>query len=131
MSQQLVRKDSSSAMSYTQSAKEGVNPPAHTPGYEQQILTPAGIILDQQFGEATILDDCKQLCTILLDAKYEPPEHSLFQGDLFWKTLNGLRSRSEARVMRDVTPYIVPSAELLFIHGASELEHLIEEIQAE
>ena len=131
MSLQLSRKPSSSATSYTQSVKKGENPPPHTPEYELQVLAPAGIIMDQQLGEATILDDCKQLCTTLLDAKYEPPKDSLFKDDLFWKTLNRLRSRSEARVLRDITPYIAPSAELLFIRGASDLEHLIEEIQAE
>lgn len=131
MSQQLSRKRASSVMSYTQSVKEGENPPAHTPEYERQVLARAGIQMDHQFGEATILDECKRLCTTLLDAKYEPPEHSLFQDDLFWKTINRLRSRSEAKVMRDLTPYIVPSVELLFIRGDSKLEHMMEEIQAE
>lgn len=31
-------------------------------------------------------------------------------------------------VLRDVTPLIVPSAEIVFSYGAKKLEHLIEEI---
>ena len=131
MSQQLTKKRSSSAMSYSQGVKEGEYPPAHTPAYETQVLEPAGIIMDQQLGEAAISDDCKQLCTILVDATYEPPENSLFENNLFWKVLNGVRRRNEPRVVRDISPLLVPSAELLFMRGFSELKDLTEEIQAD
>ena len=132
MSEQLTKKRSSSATSYTQSVKEGENPPAHTPEYEKRVLVPAGIIMNQQLGETTtILDSCKQLCNILISAHYKPPEHSLFEGDLFWRVLNSVSSRNEARVVRDISPYIAPSAELLFLRGASELEFLTEELQGE
>ena len=86
MSQQLVKKGSSSATSYSQGAREGGYPPAHTPAYEKQILEPAGIIMDQLLGEAAISNGCKQVCTILVDATYEPPENSLFEGDLFFES---------------------------------------------
>lgn len=130
MSQPLTKKRSSSAMSYSQGVKEGEYPPAHTPAYENEILRPAGIIMDQQLGETAISDDSKQLCTILVDAKYEPPKNSLFEGNLFWKVLNGVRSRNEPRVVRDISPWLIPSAELLFMNGVSELADFTEEIQA-
>ncbi|KAL9130099.1 MAG: hypothetical protein Q9217_001615 [Psora testacea] len=131
MSQQLTKKRSSSAMSYSQGVKEGEYPPAHTPAYEKQVLEPARIIMDQQLDEAAISDDCKQLCTTLVDAKYDPPRNSLFEGNLFWKVLNGVRSRNEPRVVRDISPLLIPSVELLFMRGISELKDLTEEIQAD
>lgn len=118
-------------MTYSQGVKEGEYPLAHTPEDDERILTSANIIMDHQLGEAAISNDCKQLCATLVDATYEPPENSLFQEDLFWRVLNNVRSRNEARVVRDVSPYIVPSAELLFLRGALEHEYLTEEIQAE
>lgn len=47
MSKQLTKKRSSSAMSYSQDVREGKYPPAHTPAYEEHVLRPAGIIVDQ------------------------------------------------------------------------------------
>lgn len=129
--QQLTRKRSSSAMSYSQGVKEGEYPPAHSPAYEDQVLKPAGIIMDLQLGEAAISDESKQLCITLIDAKYEPPKNSLFEENLFWKVTNGVRSRNEPRVVRDIVPWLTPSAELLFMRGVLELEDLTEEIQTD
>lgn len=111
--------------------KEGENPSAYTLEYEQRVLKPAGIIMDQQLGEAAISDNCKQLCTILVDAKYELPKNSVFEGNLFWKVLNAVRNRNEPRVVRDISPWLIPSAELLFMRGLSKLENLAEEIQGD
>lgn len=131
MSQQLTQKRSSSATSYNQGVKQGQYPSSHTPAYESQILGPAGIFLDQQLGEASISDDCRKLCTVLGDARYNPPENSLFEEDLFWKVTNGVRIRNEARVVRDISPWLTPSAELLYMRGVVGLKDLIEEVQAE
>ena len=104
MSQQLTRKSSRSSISYTQSVKQGDNPPAYTPEYEE-VLAKAGIKMYYHPGETTISDSCKKLCTTLLEADYDPPEDSLFHGDFFWMTLDRVRSRNEARLVRDITPY--------------------------
>ena len=130
MSQELPRKRSSSK-SYAQSVKEGQNPPSHTPQYERDVLAPAGIIIDPQFGDTAISEGCKELCIVLVDAQCEPPKHSLFQDDLFWKILSSVRSRNEPRVVRDISPLIHPSAELLFMLGDLKTDYLIEEIQTE
>ena len=130
MSQQLARKRSSSGISYTQSVKEGDNPPAYSPAYEG-VLAKAGIFMYQHLGHATISNTSKELCTTLLDAGYDPPEHALFQGDLYWIVLEMVRNRNEARVVRDITPHIVPSVEILCALGTSSLEDLTEEINAE
>ena len=55
----------------------------------------------------------------------------LFQDDLFWKILSSVRSRNEPRVVRDTSPLIAPSAELLFMLGDLKTDFLTEEIQTE
>ncbi|KAI9780731.1 MAG: hypothetical protein M1816_002684 [Peltula sp. TS41687] len=131
MSQPTSKKrSSSSSMSYAQSVKQGDNPAAYSPEYER-VLEKAGIFMHQHLGQATISDTCKQLCATLLAGRYEGPKHSLFQGNLLGRILARVRSRNEARVLRDITPSLVPSAELLFIRGASHLEHLTDELNAE
>lgn len=118
-------------MSYTQSVKEGGNPPAYTPEYEE-VLKKAGIFMYQQhLGHTTISDTCKKLCTTLLDSEFEPPEHSPFKEGSFWMALERVRCKNGARVLRDITPSIAPSAELLYMLGALNLQHLTEEINAE
>lgn len=86
--------------------------------------------MDAYQGQATISDSCQQLCNDLLSNEYEHPEHSFFQDDRFWTVLRRLRSQSEPRVFRDIMPSIVPSAELFFIRGNHDLEHLTEELDA-
>ncbi|KAI9779374.1 MAG: hypothetical protein M1816_003601 [Peltula sp. TS41687] len=130
MSQPTPKKRSSSNMSYAQSVKQGDNPAAYSPEYER-VLEKAGIFMHQHLGQATISDTCKMVCATLLAGRYEGPKHSLFQGNLLGRILARVRSRNEARVLRDITPSLVPSAELLFIRGASHLEHLTDELNAE
>lgn len=65
-------------------------------------------------------------CKILLDSEQIVPKDSLFRDDLFSTTCEKVQDRNEARVIRSITPYIVPSAEDLETLGATHLEHLIE-----
>jgi len=65
-------------------------------------------------------------CRTLLDSTQTIPKDSLFRDDLFRATCDKVQDRNEARVMRSITPYIVPSAEDLETLGATHLEHLIE-----
>ncbi|PQE18249.1 phosphatidylserine decarboxylase protein [Rutstroemia sp. NJR-2017a BBW] len=46
--------------------------------------------------------------------------------DLFEETCEMVRNKNEARVVRDISPLIVPSAEILAIRGAKHLKILIE-----
>ena len=118
-------------MSYTQSVKEGENPPPYTPAYEN-VLAKAGIFMHQHLSQAPISNTCQELCATLLDGEYELPEHSLFEDGMFWTTMESVRRRNEARVVRDITPLIVPSPELLYARrGILHLQHLTEEINAE
>ena len=129
MGPKLTMKRSSSSLSYSQGVQEGIYPVVHTSTYEKQILEPAGIILDHQIGEAAIGPDARELCQILLKATYESPKNSLFEGDLFWKIMNGVRNEGEGRVLRDLQPYIVPSAEILSFRGLLKINYLKETIK--
>ena len=64
----------------------------------------------------------------LLELEQAVPKDSLFRDNLFRKTCRKIQDRNEARVIRSITPYIVPLAEDLEILGAIHLEHLIEAV---
>ena len=98
---------------------------ARNPDYEQQ-LTTAGIYSEENM--ANIAQDEKNLCTSFLNANQPVPKISLFQDSLFELTASRYLRRSEAMVLRDITPLIAPSAELLYMFGATHLAHLREEI---
>ena len=59
------------------------------------------------------------------------PQGSLFEDGKFSKVLRRVQVRNEARVVRDVTPLLVPSAELLDLDNYPGLENVAEEMQAE
>ena len=105
----------------------GRNPPAYTPEYKK-VLAKAGIKIHYYSGEITISDSYKDLCTTLLKAEYQAPDNSLFHSDIFWITMDRVHSRNKARIVRDITPSIISSAEYLFSHSTSGLDHLKEEI---
>ncbi len=129
MSEQNSKKRSRST-SYTQSVKDGDNPRAYTPKYEE-VLAKAGIFMDADQLQAHASNDCQQLCNNLLDSEYDTPDHSLFHEELFRTVMKRARARNESRVCRDIMPSIVPSAELLYLRGSNHLEHLVEELNAE
>lgn len=128
MGPDLCKKRPFSAISYTQSVKQGINPTAYTSEYEE-FLAKVGIIMHDR--QTTISNESKKLCVTLLEGKNEIPENTFFQGESFWTILSKVRRKNETRVMRDITSCIVPSAELLFMHGVLGLEHLTEELSAE
>ena len=65
-------------------------------------------------------------CKTLLDSEQTVAKDSMFRGDLFGAICDKVQDRNEARVIRSITPYIIPSAEDLETLGATHLEHLIE-----
>ena len=75
-----------------------------------------------------ITDDSEKLCRQLLDEEQSIPQDSLFRDDIFALTCEAMQGRNEARILRDISPLLVPSAENLAIYGATELKILIESI---
>ncbi|KAH0493457.1 hypothetical protein TgHK011_000125 [Trichoderma gracile] len=70
----------------------------------------------------------RRLCQILLETKQTVPETSLFHDEFFRKTCQRLRNRNYARIIRDISQLIVPSAETLAIYGAKHLDILAESV---
>ncbi|ELR03485.1 hypothetical protein VC83_00157 [Pseudogymnoascus destructans] len=75
-----------------------------------------------------VTDNNKNYCQTLLEAEQSFPVDSLFHDDLFEETCEMVRNKNEARVVRDISPLIVPSAETLAIRGAKNLKDLIESV---
>ncbi len=75
-----------------------------------------------------ILDTSRDLCRILLEEEQSIPQDTLFRDDLFEETCESVQGRNEAMIVRDISPLICPSAQILRIHGAKHLKHLYESI---
>ncbi|TFA99834.1 hypothetical protein CCMA1212_008243 [Trichoderma ghanense] len=78
-----------------------------------------------QLGVAT---PSRRLCQILLETKQSVPEKSLFHDGFFQETCQRLRNWNHARIIRDISPLIVPSAETLAIYGTKHLDVLAESV---
>ncbi len=75
-----------------------------------------------------ITNASRTLYQTLLDSEQTVPQDSLFRDDLFDETCESVLDRNEAMVVRDISPLICPSAQVLRIYGAKHLKHLIESI---
>ncbi|KAI9701455.1 MAG: hypothetical protein M1836_001510 [Candelina mexicana] len=132
MSQSLIRKRSTPSLSNQQSdisgvsLREGKNPAVRSRRYEQ-ILASAGIYMDND-DEVVTTDACKILCQTLLDTEQTVPQDSLFNDDIFERICQKVRNRNETRVIRDLSPLLIPSAEVLYVCGAKHLKHLVENV---
>ncbi|TKA72809.1 hypothetical protein B0A55_09527 [Friedmanniomyces simplex] len=73
----------------------------------------------------------KQLCNDLLAGDRSPDQHPWYPVERTNEVLERLHVLNEARLQRDVTPWLVPSAEHLYFSGCAELGYIGEEIQAE
>jgi hypothetical protein len=62
-----------------------------------------------------ITEISKKTYFTLLSAEQATPNGSVFRDDLFEQTCRSVEDRKEARVLRDITPLIVPSAEILYM----------------
>ena len=132
MTHSLTRKRSTPSLSKHESdisgisLREGKNPAVKSRRYEQ-LLVSAGIYMDDEDKVATT-KECKALCQTLLNTDQIVPHDSLFNDDLFKRVCQRVRNKNEARVVRDLSPLLVPSAEILYLRGATNLEHLIETV---
>ena len=129
MRDQNLRKRLSS-YDYTHGTREGQNPQWWSLAYEIEMIK-YNMVMSLFHNQTTISEKSKQLCADLLSARYELPKDSLFEDDLDMAVFRGARARNEARVNRDITPLLVPSAEILHIRNITNLEHVIEEISTE
>ncbi|KAG8412768.1 hypothetical protein J3459_013922 [Metarhizium acridum] len=115
----------SSATPSDQKLREAKSAPYRDPRYKK-LLEVRGSFMDES--ALGVADGSGDMILELLSSKQTIPKDSLFRDDIFKKTCRSVADRNELRVMRDISPLLVPSAELLAIFGASELECLIESI---
>lgn len=120
--------DSASQRSATpsdQRAREEKSASYKHPHYEVQ-LQERGSFMHRYEGD--ISNESKELCQTLLTTPQNPPEDSLFSTELFEKTFIATRNRNEPRIVRDITPLLIPPAENLAIRGAQHMDKLIETV---
>ncbi|KAK0655249.1 hypothetical protein B0T16DRAFT_363734 [Cercophora newfieldiana] len=75
-----------------------------------------------------ITDASKALCRTLLENTQSVPCDTLFRDDIFEATCQKIQDKNEARVIRDISRLIVPSAECLATFGAKHLDILTESV---
>ncbi|KAI0147791.1 hypothetical protein GGR57DRAFT_475859 [Xylariaceae sp. FL1272] len=122
----IRRKRSNSATSTTpsdQKPREEKSAQYRDPRYETLLETRGCVMKKSDQG---ITSESKATYMALLTSVQAIPAESLFQDALFEATCQSVHNRNEARILRDISPLIVPSAEVLAIYGSTALTCLIE-----
>lgn len=73
-----------------------------------------------------IREESRKSYRALLSTERTIPSESLFRDDIFERMCQGVEGRNEARILRDITPLVCPSAETLAFYGAARLRCLVE-----
>ena len=123
----LLRKNSDSSLKTPsdQLPRETNSAQYRTPEYEIALATKGSFM--GKFGLG-LTDASKSLCQSLLLKEQTFPQNTLFRDDLFDETCESVQGRNEAMIIRDISPLICPSAQILKIYGARHLSVLTESI---
>ena len=108
-----------------QTSQGGKSSQYNSPDYDIR-LEQKGCYMDES--KLSITDMSRDLCRILLEKEQNIPRDTLFRDDLFKETCVSIRRRNEAMIVRDITPLICPSAQVLRIYGAQHLSILYESV---
>ena len=106
-----------------QKPRELKSVPYQTRRYETLLATRGSFLSEC---EMDITNESKTLCHTLLGREQTTPQGSLFDDNIFQSICRVVRARNEQRVLRDITPLIAPSAEILAVRGATQLGCLVE-----
>jgi hypothetical protein len=79
-------------------------------------------------GGPGVTSSCQDLCRSLLETEQPLPPDSLFREDRFRKTCERLHNENEAKIIRDISPLLVPSVEVLCAYGAEYLEPMVDHL---
>jgi hypothetical protein len=115
----------STTTSSDQKPREIKSAPYKHPSYATVLATKGSFMGKSDLG---VTDASKSLCRTLLDTEQTVPQDSLFRDDIFDETCDGVQGRNEAMVLRDISPLICPSAQVLRIYGAKHLKPLTESV---
>ncbi|KAL9042746.1 MAG: hypothetical protein Q9214_003693 [Letrouitia sp. 1 TL-2023] len=122
----LSRKESQSLNTTSdQPSQGGKSSQYKSPEYEIRLEQKGSYMRKFPLG---ITDISRELCRTLLENEQSIPQNTLFRDDLFNETCESVRTRNEAMIVRDITPLICPSAQVLRIHGADHLDLLYESV---
>lgn len=105
--------------------REAKSAPYRQPGYVTLLESKGSFLRESALG---INDTSKQLCQTLLKPISSVPHESWFRQDIFTKTMEKVQDRNEARVIKNITPLIAPSAEDLATLDDSRFDILIENV---
>ncbi|ETS75923.1 hypothetical protein PFICI_12867 [Pestalotiopsis fici W106-1] len=117
------RADSGTPVTRSSAKSQAQSVPYASPRYEQRLLEKNCFLTESEIG---VSEESKVLYKSLLELKQTFPENSLFHDEMFATTLDDLRGRNEARVIRNIGQLIVPSAAILARKGDKHL-HILEE----
>ena len=122
----LSRKESQSLKTPSdQPSQGGKSAQYNNPDYEIKLQEKGSYMRKSPLG---ITDTSRKLCRTLLEEEQIIPQDTLFRDDLFDETCESAQGRNEAMIVRDITPLICPSAQVLRIHGAKHLNLLYESV---
>ena len=123
----LRRKQSDSSLdgSSDQKKRGGKSAPYRDTRYTTLLAAKGSYMEKSRLG---ITDSSLSTCKALLSLEQTIPNDSLFRDDVFEETCRRVQERNEARIIRSISPYIVPSVEDLAILGATKLRCLIENV---
>lgn len=114
-----------SATPSDQKLREEKSAPYTSPIYGTLLANEGSYMVES---ELNISDASQKLCQILLDTEQTIPKDSLFRNDLFDETCQSLEGKNEARVVRDISPLICQSTEILAIYTSVKPKYLIDSV---
>ena len=116
--------------SYSQSRKNREVPEQYTAAYEVHILT-KGLDMNYLKGQDFVSEESKKTCAELLQINVNTIGPTAVPQNKIGHILNDCQNRNEAMINRDITPLIIPSLRLLYHCGANNLEHVVDEVNAD
>lgn len=119
--------DERSATPSDQQSRERKSDPYRDPRYETLLGARGSFLKDSKAG---ILAADSKFCRTLLNFKKNPPSDTLFDDRFFGETMDKIQNENEARVVRDISQLISPSAESLATRGVRGLHVLKESTNA-
>lgn len=125
----LTQKRSNLSLASDERPREEKSAPYRNPSYptflSEDVRDYKSYIQDYDDG---ISDASEELLKRLLETEQTAPKDTLFSDDIFQKHLQKLKGKNEARIIQDLSPHLVPSAEALATFRARHLDSVVESV---
>ncbi|TAQ86910.1 hypothetical protein B7494_g4755 [Chlorociboria aeruginascens] len=123
------RSNQSLASASDERPHEEKSAPYQNPSYptflSENVVNYKSYMEDHELG---LSDASEKLLDKLLHSPQSSPKDTLFRDDIFRKHLCKLKGKNESRILQDLSPLLVPSAEILAILGADHLDGIVESV---